>query len=142
MATVKKRNRKLIDGDLITVYNYSSESALLIIKDDLGNSLDLRFSKKEMLKIQEQFSYYFKKGVSKELEGEREQTQKESLTFSDVEAEIETYIKDVRYDLSNNILEEKEKAQIQFNSLLAIKAHLENIKQIGGQIFNSSIKLK
>ena len=63
-----------------------------------------------------------------------------TLTFEQIKNEIETWISEVNFDLQQDWNEEK--MEIQLQSLLNIKSNLDNIENLGGQIFSSSIKRK
>jgi hypothetical protein len=65
-----------------------------------------------------------------------------TLTFEQIKNEIETWISEVNFDLQQDWNEDKEKMEIQLQSLLNIKSNLDNIENLGGQIFSSSIKRK
>lgn len=63
-----------------------------------------------------------------------------SLTFTEIQEQINSWIVDVNFDLQQDWNEEKEKMFIQLQSLFSIKSNMDNIEKIGGQIFSSSIK--
>ena len=65
---------------------------------------------------------------------------KKDLTFTEIQETIETWIIDTNFDLQQDWNEEKEKMFIQLQCLLTIKSNLDNIENLGGQIFSSSIK--
>ena len=65
-----------------------------------------------------------------------------TLTFEQIKNEIQTWISEVNFDLQQDWNEDKEKMEIQLQSLLNIKSNLDNIENLGGQIFSSSIKRK
>ena len=65
---------------------------------------------------------------------------KKDLTFTEIQETIETWIIDTNFDLEQDWNEEKEKMFIQLQCLLTIKSNLDNIENLGGQIFSSSIK--
>ena len=65
---------------------------------------------------------------------------KKDLTFTEIQETIETWIIDTNFDLQQDWNEEKEKMFIQLQCLLTIKSNLDNIQNLGGQIFSSSIK--
>jgi hypothetical protein len=65
---------------------------------------------------------------------------KKDLTFTEIQKTIETWIIDTNFDLQQDWNEEKEKMFIQLQCLLTIKSNLDNIENLGGQIFSSSIK--
>lgn len=60
-------------------------------------------------------------------------------TFKEVSEAINEWIVDVNYDLQQDWNEDKQRMFIQLQNLLTIKANLENIKNLGGQIFSSAI---
>ena len=60
--------------------------------------------------------------------------------FTQVSESINEWIEEVNFDLKQDWNEDKESMFIQLQSLLIIKANLENIEILGGQIFRSSIK--
>lgn len=60
-------------------------------------------------------------------------------TFTQVSEAINEWIVDVNYDLQQDWNEDKQRMFIQLQNLLTIKANLENIKNLGGQIFSSAI---
>lgn len=64
---------------------------------------------------------------------------KTDLTFTEIQETIETWINDTNFDLQQDWNEEKEKMFIQLQCLLTIKSNLDNIENLGGQIFSSSI---
>lgn len=64
---------------------------------------------------------------------------KTDLTFTEIQETIETWIIDTNFDLQQDWNEEKEKMFIQLQCLLTIKSNLDNIENLGGQIFSSSI---
>ena len=62
------------------------------------------------------------------------------LTFTQVAEAINEWILDVNFDLQQDWNDDKQRMFIQLQNLLTIKANLENIEKLDGQIFNSSIK--
>jgi hypothetical protein len=66
----------------------------------------------------------------------------QNLTFERIKNEIDKWIIDTNFDLQQDWNEDKEKMFIQLQSLLSIKSNLENIEKLGGQIFQSTIKIK
>ena len=66
----------------------------------------------------------------------------QNLTFERIKNEIDKWIIDTNFDLQQDWNEDKEKMFIQLQSLLCIKSNLENIEKLGGQIFQSTIKIK
>jgi hypothetical protein len=65
---------------------------------------------------------------------------KKDLTFTEIQETIETWIINTNFDLQQDWNEEKEKMHMQLQCLLTAKYSLDNIKNLGGQIFSSSIK--
>jgi hypothetical protein len=66
----------------------------------------------------------------------------QNLTLEQIKNEIEIWITDTNFDLQQDWNEEKEKMFLQLQSLLSIKSNIENIENLGGQIFRSTITRK
>ena len=66
----------------------------------------------------------------------------QNLTLEQIKNEIEIWIIDTNFDLQQDWNEEKEKMFLQLQSLLSIKSNIENIENLGGQIFQSTITRK
>ena len=63
----------------------------------------------------------------------------ENLTITQTIKQLEIWIEDVQFDLTQDWNEEKELMMIQLQQLIIAKSNLELILKTGNQIFRSSI---
>mgnify|MGYP006281093867 CR=1 FL=1 len=61
-------------------------------------------------------------------------------TFTEVQEIVNEWLQEVEFDLKQDWNQDKKNMILQQQSLVNIKIELQNIKKIGGQIFQSSIK--
>ena len=61
-------------------------------------------------------------------------------TFTQTIEQIDTWIQDVQFDLTQDWNDDKESMSTQLQQLMIAKANLELILKTGGQIFDSSIQ--
>mgnify|MGYP003131776987 CR=1 FL=1 len=64
---------------------------------------------------------------------------KERLTLTQIKEQLDVWIDNVNFDLTQEWCEDKSTMFIQLQNLLTIKSNIENIQNTGGQIFQSSI---
>jgi ATP-dependent protease HslVU (ClpYQ) peptidase subunit len=62
------------------------------------------------------------------------------LTFTQTIQQIDTWIQDVQFDLTQDWNDDKELMLTQLQQLMIAKSNLELILKTGGQIFDSSIQ--
>ena len=71
---------------------------------------------------------------------QKQNAMNKELTFTEIQETLEHWIMETNFDLQQDWNEEKEKMQMQLQCLLVAKFSLDNIKNLGGQFFSSSIK--
>jgi len=63
-----------------------------------------------------------------------------NLTITETIQQIDTWIEDVQFDLTQDWNDDKELMSVQLQQLMVAKSNLELILKTGGQIFDSSIQ--
>ena len=63
-----------------------------------------------------------------------------NLTLTETIHQIDTWIEDVQFDLTQDWNDDKELMSVQLQQLMVAKSNLELILKTGGQIFDSSIQ--
>ena len=63
-----------------------------------------------------------------------------NLTLTKTIQQIDTWIEDVQFDLTQDWNDDKELMSVQLQQLMVAKSNLELILKTGGQIFDSSIQ--
>ncbi len=63
-----------------------------------------------------------------------------NLTLTETIQQIDTWIEDVQFDLTQDWNDDKELMSVQLQQLMVAKSNLELILKTGGQIFDSSIQ--
>ena len=63
-----------------------------------------------------------------------------NLTLTETIQQIDTWIEDVQFDLTQDWNDDKELISVQLQQLMVAKSNLELILKTGGQIFDSSIQ--
>ena len=67
-------------------------------------------------------------------------TTMENLTLTQTIQQIDTWIEDVQFDLTQDWNDDKELMSVQLQQLMTAKSNLELISKTGGQILDSSIR--
>ena len=63
-----------------------------------------------------------------------------NLTITETIQQIDTWIEDVQFDLTQDWNDDKELMSVQLQQLMVAKSNLELILKTGGQIFDSSVQ--
>ena len=63
-----------------------------------------------------------------------------NLTLTETIQQVDTWIEDVQFDLTQDWNDDKELMSVQLQQLMVAKSNLELILKTGGQIFDSSIQ--
>ena len=63
-----------------------------------------------------------------------------NLTLTETIQQIDTWIEDVQFDLTQDWNDDKELMSVQLQQLMVAKSNLELILKTGGQIFDSSVQ--
>jgi ATP-dependent protease HslVU (ClpYQ) peptidase subunit len=63
-----------------------------------------------------------------------------NLTLTETIQQIDTWIEDVQFDLTQDWNDDKELMSVQLQQLMVAKSNLELILKTGGQILDSSIQ--